>query len=187
MADETPSTPPPSETVPAARLAEVVAERNAARKEIEALKATVSKADEWRTGMEKTAAELAAERAARAEERDLYRAGLVDEEAHVVARALYGAMPADTRPKTLGEYLGSLKAEGANVPKALANYLTGEVKPAGTPPVQQPRAPANGGKPPPVGQTITPEALRAAREHFQRTGDMSRMKALHEAGKANRA
>ncbi|NCV58402.1 MAG: tripartite tricarboxylate transporter substrate binding protein, partial [Betaproteobacteria bacterium] len=42
-----------------------------------------------------------------------------------------------------------------------ASSWFGLLAPAGTPPVQQPKAPANGGKPPPVGQTITPEALRA--------------------------
>lgn len=161
MSDEAPKVDPTPETVPVSRLAEVVAERNAVRRELEAAKAAAGKATEWETTAAQTAAELAAERAARAEERDLYRAGLVDEEAHVVARALYSAQPADSRPKTIGEYLGAFKAEGAEVPRALRGYLGDPVKPP-SPTATQPKPPAGGGKPPPVGVPIGREAIEAA-------------------------
>lgn len=188
MSDETPKpeTPPaPPETVPAARLAEVVAERNAARRELADALTKVGKAAEWETAANAHATDLAAERAARAEERDLFRAGLVDDEAHVVARALYAAHPADTKPKSLGEYLSNLRAEGATVPRALAGYLGEPGKPPAAAPVPQPKPPAGGGKPAPNGVTVTAESLRAAREHYQRTGDSTQMKALQDARKAH--
>ena len=175
---------PPSETVPAARLAEVVAERNAARRELADAVTRGAKAGEWEAAATQHAAELVAERAARSEERDLYRAGLLDEEAHVVARALYAAHPAEGKPGTLGEYLAGLRAEGATVPRALSGYLGEPGKAAPAPPVVQPRAPAGGGKAAPNGVTVTAEALVAAREHYRRTGDMSQMQSLAAARKA---
>lgn len=186
MSDEAPKIEAPlPETVPASRLAEVVAERNTARRELADALAKVGKAAEWETAANTHAADLAAERAARAEERDLFRAGLVDDEAHVVARALYAAHPADTKPKSLGEYLGSLRAEGATVPRALAGYLGEPGKPAPAPPAAQPKPPAGGGKPTPNGVTVTAESLRAAREHYHKTGDAGQMKALQDARKAH--
>ena len=186
MSDEPPKVDPPAppETVPAARLAEVVAERNTARRELADALSKAGKAVEWEATATSHATELAAERAARAEERDLYRAGLLDEEAHVVARALYAEQPADTRPKSLGEYLGALRAEGATVPKALAGYLGEPGKPAAAP-VPQPRPPAGGGKPAPNGVTVTAESLRAAREHYHKTGDDTQMRSLAAARKAH--
>lgn len=183
MSDEAPKVEPPPDTVPATRLAEVVAERNAARRELEAAKVAAGKATEWEATAAQTASELAAERAARAEERDLYRSGLVDEEAHVVARALYSALPKDARPATLGEYLGGLKAEGAAIPKALAGYLGGEpAKPGLT--TTQPKLPASSGKATPTGAALTPEAYREAREHYARTGDLEPMRRLEAARKS---
>jgi hypothetical protein len=183
-----PAAPPPKppDMVPASRLAEVAAERNALRKERDALSAEVGKSAEWRTAAETHAAELAAERSARAEERDLYRAGLLDEEAHVVARALYSAMPAEGRPATLGEYLGSLRAEGAAVPRALAGYLSEPAAKPG-PVTTQPKPPAGAGKPTPSGASVTAEALRAAREHYHKTGDLEPMRRLQAAQKAPKA
>ena len=186
MSDEkTEAPPPPAETVPAARLAEVVAERNAARRDLADMTAKAAKAGEWETAATTHATELAAERAARSEERDLFRAGLVDDEAHVVARALYAAQPADTKPKSLGDYLGSLRAEGATVPRALAGYLGEPGKAPAAAPMPQPKAPAGAGKPAPNGVTVTAESLRAAREHYHKTGDTSQMKALETARKAH--
>ena len=185
MSDEKAETvAPPPETVPAARLAEVVAERNAARRELADAVTRGAKAGEWEAAATQHAAELVAERAARSEERDLYRAGLLDEEAHVVARALYAAHPAEGKPGTLGEYLTGLRAEGATVPRALSGYLGEPGKAAPAPPVVQPRAPAGGGKAAPNGVTVTAEALVAAREHYRRTGDMSQMQSLAAARKA---
>ena len=161
MSDEQKTEAPPPETVPAARLAEVVAERNTARRELADAVARAGKASEWETAATQHAADLAAERAARVEERDLYRAGLLDEEAHVVARALYAAHPAEGKPASLGEYLGGLKAEGATVPRALAGYL-GEPSKAAPPPVVQPKPPAGTGKPVPVGTPVSREAIEAA-------------------------
>lgn len=184
MSDEAPKVETPVDTVPAARLAEVVAERNAARQKLAEVSAKAEKATEWETAATAHAAELAAERAARAEERDLYRAGLVDEEAHVVARALYAAHPAEGKPKSLGEYLSGLRAEGVTVPRALAGYL-GEPGKASAAPVVQPKPPAGAGKAAPNGVTVTAESLRAAREHFHKTGDSSQMKALEAARKAH--
>lgn len=186
MSDEAPKveTPAPPETVPAARLAEVVAERNTARRELADALSKAGKAVEWEATATSHATELAAERAARAEERDLYRAGLLDEEAHVVARALYAAHPAEGKPKSLGEYLGGLRAEGATVPRALAGYLGEPGKPPAVP-VVQPKPPAGAGKAAPNGVTVTAESLRAAREHYNKTGDTSQMKAQEAARKAH--
>lgn len=184
MSDDAPKidTPVP-ETVPASRLAEVVAERNAARRDLADAQARAGKAGEWEATAASTATELASERAARSEERDLYRAGLVDDEAHVVARALYAAQPPDIRPKSLGDYLASLRAEGATVPRALAGYLGEPGKPPAAP-VVQPRPPAGAGKGTPNGASVTAESLRAAREHYQRTGDKSQMVSLAAARRA---
>ena len=171
----------PPEMVPASRLAEVVAERNALRKQYAEAAEQAGQAAEHRTVAERHAAELAAERAARAEERDLYRAGLLDEEAHVVARALYSAQPADSRPPSIGEYLTAFKADGAEVPRALRGYLGEPAKPP-SPTATQPKPPANAGKPSPIGTPIGREAIEAA----MKTGNAETIRATLDSFYASR-
>jgi hypothetical protein len=175
------------EMVPASRLAEVVGERNALRKELAAAKSELGEVGEWRAAAEKERAAIAAERVTHAEDRDLYRAGLMDPEAHIVARALFAALPTEGRPATLGAYLSALLADGATVPKALAGYLappSSAAKAVTT--TTTPKPPASAGQPTPTGATLTAEAFAAAREHYKRTGDMEPMRRLEAARKAAR-
>lgn len=184
MSDELPPNPPPDADPPKtgaqARIAELVSERNAIR-------ADLTKAQEQAAAATSLAQELADIKAARTseqagwrDERDLLRTGLVDDEAHAVARVLYGRIPEAERPPTIGEWVTGLRAEGATPPPALAGYLGR----TGAPVVQPPPPKVQGsGRLPPAAGAVTSEALRAAREHFQKTGDPSRMRALSEAQK----
>jgi hypothetical protein len=152
--------PPADQPGLQARLAEVIAERNSLRAAATEGAAHKARADE-------AVATLERERAAWSEDRDLMRAGLIEDEARDVARMLWQRLPAEGRPK-VGEWVSGMRAEGATVPRALAPYLTA---PAGQPAVPKaPPPPAGTGQQPPSSAPVTGDALRAAREAWERAG-----------------
>lgn len=156
----------------------------------EARRAERTRAEELTTKHQTLEAELTTERqrlAALQAERDdyaerlqLHRVGLPDDDAVVVARALYARQPADGRPPSLSEWLTGLRQQPDAMPPALRPYLA--------PPAPAAPAPAGPGGVPkvlpppqhsaPPSTDITAEQLRAAREEAQRTGDWTAFNAL---------
>ena len=88
----------------------------------------------------------------------LHRAGIGDDDGQEVARLLWSRLPAEGKPKTIEEWVGGLRAEGAVVPKPLAAYLT-TAQPA-TKATPKP-APATGQAPSAAG-SLTPDAISQA-------------------------
>lgn len=166
----------------AARLKEVIGERNAALAELVTSRELAAGAEALRSQLAELTAARAAETASWGEEKELMRSGLLDDEGRDVARLLYQRTPESERPKSIGEWIGGLRAEGATIPRALQPYLGAP----GATVVPPPRATGDG-KPAPTAPAVTPEALRAAREHYKKTGDSSKMAALSIAMKARGA
>lgn len=102
-----------------------------------------------------------------AEERGLLVHGVTDEEDVVVARTLYARLPAENKPKSIGDWLGSLKAEGATPPKALSHLFA---RPAAADPKAAPPPrpnPGGGGAPPSNGSKPNAAQLRELTEQFR--------------------
>lgn len=155
-----------------ARVSELTRERRELRAALDAAKEATGRLSAMETDLATARATLDTERAARAEERDLWRAGLVDGEAQVVARALYGQLPeGKDRPASIGAWLESLRAEGATVPRALAGYM--QPPGSGTGGKPPPPPPRGDGRPPPSGAPADATAIRTAREDWQRAGSPS--------------
>ena len=177
--DPDPATPPKPpngrDPVPWERFQEVVAAKNAASAQVAEAKAEAQRyaeraavADTLAKTLKESEARWAAERAGLEEDVALVGAGLSDDDARAVARTLYGRLPAATRPKSIGEWLGGLKAEGADVPKALSPYLAPPAAPAAPAKSPAPRQPAAPALPPAAPQEITAEALNAAAERVRK-------------------
>ena len=152
----------------AAQRRELKAQLKSASDELVTLRASAGQSD----GLAAQLAEMKAqhERASGewAQEKALIGRGLVDAEAQTVARALYGAIPDETRPKSIADWLAGFDAEGASVPKALAGYMPGkEPKINGAQPKPLPSrttAAASGGD-------VDAASIRRAREDAIKTGD----------------
>lgn len=180
----TPEAPAPvtdaiaEQAVPYPRFAKVNAERKALADQNEALQSQLAA---HRAAADELTA-LRAERSTWAEERELMGQGITDEEGISLARHYYGRLPAESRPKSVGEYVASLRVEGAAVPKGLAPFVgapaasVAESHQART----MPRSTATGVAAP-AAPTVTAEALRAAREQAQRSGNWEPVKALQMA------
>lgn len=178
MAEETPAgTPGP---VPYERYKEMTdkanvykAELRAAKTEAEGYKAKIAEyepklkgADEMAAQIEKLKADHKAEVSTLAETLGMARAGITDDTDAAVARTLYGLLPAEGKPKSIGDWLGSLKAEGATPPKQLAHLFTApaETKAAATPPARP--NPGGGGSAPPNGAKPGAAQIREAHQRF---------------------
>jgi hypothetical protein len=176
MADESDDTETGGgdETVPRRRLNAEIAKRKDLEARLAVAEAGRKEAETKLTTAETTVSTLTAKvsdletTVTRAEvDRTLADAGITDPEGRGVALYLHGSTPEKER-KPLAEWLASLKAEGAAVPRALAPYLGGASDGATAAPVAAPVAGASGVKaaPPttgaPSGRAITPDAIRAA-------------------------
>jgi hypothetical protein len=111
----------------AARLADLAA-RDAKISELEA--GTQTYAQQVQALTQARDAE-AARAAALAQDLDLAGIGLTDRTGRIVARALYEDLPADTRPKSLTEWVTALKTAPDAAPPGLAAYLGGPARAAG--------------------------------------------------------
>ena len=103
-----------------------------------------------------------------ADERALLSAGVTDPAGIAAARAVFGTLPEDARAKGMGEWVASLRAEGAAVPRPLVAYFTAPQPPPAAPP--KPPAPSGTGQAPPSGGLATAEAQAAARDAWVRAG-----------------
>lgn len=148
--------------VPYERFAASRTEVRALKAEIEGLRGKAGQVDGLAKERDEAKAALAAAQIEHGETVALLRAGVIDDEGAAVARTLYGRLPAENRP-ALGDWLTAMRAEGAQVPRALAPYLGQQQAPAGTP-ASPPRPARPGGSPPPSGGLATDALLRAARE-----------------------
>lgn len=183
----------PEKTIPYSRFQEVVEQKNAlkqelaaSRTELQALSEKSATVDTLAGQIESLKAAHKAEIAGMVERMELMGAGITDDEGQTVARALYQAIPEKERPKTIGDYLGQFRGEGDDVPappKALAAYLQPSANTAGpeTPAPRQglPRGPRPGTHTP-AAPNVTAEAMAAAREKAQRTGDWTEYQALRK-------
>lgn len=177
------------EAVPYERFAEVNTELKAAKAKIAELEPKVADLDKMTKKAEgyKTAHE--ADKAAWADERGLFSAGITDTQGHVVAKALWSTLPEADRP-ALGEWVASLKDDPTKAPPGLAPYLPGK-QTAAPPKTDPPAAPAptNGGAPKPTGNGaapgspagVTAEALAAARQ----SGDLAKIREMLKAAGIN--
>ncbi len=93
-----------------------------ARKSIEAQLAELQTKLGRVTELETAVASFQSREAEWTNERTMLEHGLMDGEAREVARLFYGKVPEADRP-ALGDWLGTLKADPAKAPKALAAYL----------------------------------------------------------------
>ena len=186
MSDEITPPPPPTtsplppprndgeeRTVPMERFRAVVEAKNAGNLRIQELQEEVQKyaeraatADSLAKALEEGRAAWKTKETSYQEDMALLSSGLTDEEGRAVARTLYSRIPAEGRPKSLLEWIGSLREEGATLPRALVPYLTHQAKqtvsPPGNPTVTRP-----GAQPPLAPTRVTPEALNAATEQFK--------------------
>lgn len=173
--------------IPYERFAAVNAEKRAATREAESLRARVA-ALEAEVGTHRTAAEQAAASLAAAEDRfALHRAGVTDDDGAEVARMLYGRIAPDARPKGgLTEWIDGLRATPDAIPRPLQPYLsaspapTGQAgsTPAATPP---PRRPAENvgvtGRAPDVADpaAMSAEQIRAYVQGFRSRGELHKL------------
>lgn len=171
-----------ADPVPYERFQEVVTQKNTLEAALSAEKANVQKLMEKSATADTLAKQLAdaqtgwaQKEAAWGEERQLLANGLTDPDAGAVARLLYNRIPETSRPKTIGEWLGGLRAEGAAVPPALAPYLKPGAAPAPAPapaggaptpaPAPAPKQPTTT-QAPTAGAPVSNEALKNLRERI---------------------
>ena len=126
--------------VPYHRFVDVIRERDDFRAKWEAASAADTALTEARTEAQRVRAELDAERAARAEDRAFYGAGLADPDAQDVARLLYGKV-AEKPEGGLSAWLAATTADPENAPLPLRPYLTAP-KPSAKPAPPDPTNPA---------------------------------------------
>jgi hypothetical protein len=177
------------EAVPYERFAEVNTELKAAKARLAELEPKVTDLDKITKKAESYKAAHEADKAAWADERGLFSAGITDTQGHVVAKALWSTLPEADRP-ALGEWVASLKEDPTKAPPGLAPYLPGKQPASAAPPAATPSAAqTNGGAPKPTGTGAAPgspggvsaEALAAARQ----SGDLAKIRELLKAAGYN--
>jgi len=175
------------EAVPYERFAEVNTELKAAKARLAELEPKVTDLDKITKKAESYKAAHEADKAAWADERGLFTAGVTDPQGHVVAKALWSTLPEADRP-ALGEWVASLKEDPTKAPPGLAPYLPGKQAVQKVETVT-PAAQTNGGAPKPTGTGAAPgspggvsaEALAAARQ----SGDLAKIRELLKAAGYN--
>lgn len=138
------------------------------QKRISELEPSAKLAEERAAALDKVKLEYKTAADGWAEERGLMAHGVTDPADQAVARTLFGLLPDENRPKNVGEWLATFKAEkdAPAPPKQLA-HLFGQPQAQGK---QTPRLPNAGGTgdPPLNGGKPTVASLTAAREQFVR-------------------
>jgi len=182
--------------VPRSRFDEVNETLRAERRRLKQLEADlaavqpkVTQADELAARVAELQGKLDASAKGWADERAILAAGVFDEpdEAIELARTFYAKLPEDKRPASLSEYVTGLRAEGAEVPRALQAYLRQPATSA--PPTAKtplPKTPAQPTTQPSAAPKLGHEAIRALRVEAQRTGDWSKVAAAVQAIDASR-
>lgn len=190
MSDGNSGTPEVVELAKYNRAKEDLRKANERVKELEPLAARVAELEPLATKattLEAQLAELTTARQADAarwsEELALADVGLTDPVGRDVARVVYGRLPEKDRP-TIADYVRSLSADGADVPKPLQSYFT---KPAPAAQVVTPAAtikpPAPATKPATTGAegSAMEAKMKAAEAEYRRTGDVQALAATVKA------
>lgn len=145
--------------VPYTRFAEVAQERAALKAQVATLTESAAKFEAAAKDAAEARAELDRLRSDYAERTALTKSGITDEDGQDVARLLYGRLPAEGKPKSIGEWVGALRAEGATVPKPLAPYLSATSAPPATTTTPAPKASAPSATAPPAAGAVTSQAI----------------------------
>ena len=187
---------PTPDTVPYARFAEIVAERDKLLGEQRTQARQLKDLEERAATSTTLAKQLEEEKAAR--QRDvakftaelaLTESGVTDPDGREVAMLLHGRLPEKDRPP-IADWLKSFKEKPDSAPRPLQSYLAA---PAAPPPAAgggkaPPPKPAAGGKqpdaPPAASSPISADAIRTAREQAQRTGDWAPVQEMIKQAKA---
>lgn len=171
-------------------------EHEALKADVQTLTERAATADTLASQLETLKNEHKTQLAGLGEELALVRAGVNDAEDADLVRFHYQRLPAETKPKSVVEYITGLKAEGATVPKGLAHLFTngggsgggdgagagagagaggaGAGGGAGGKPMPKPAGGGGGGTP--AGEVYSAEQIRALRVEAQRTGDWSKVR-----------
>lgn len=160
---------PKAETVPRARFSEVIAERNAARTELETLRARVAELEPYQNQAANLAGQLENARV-------LARNGIIDDDGQAVAVMLFDRL--ENKPdEGLAGWLASVKTDPENAPRPLRPYLTpatpsAAMAPKPTPSTAAPLADPNATAVAPASGRLSNEALADARRRLA-NGDRS--------------
>lgn len=193
MADDTQAPETPEETgprmIPYERFQQVYEEKKALASQVEELAGRVGDADALRQDLAVAREQYEGLQVRSSEDLHLASMGL-DGEARDLMRWAYGRLPEENRP-ALTEWADGIKADPTTAPKALSVYFSAPVAPEAPEPPKAPEAPKApatppnagvGGKQPDTsGQPVSAEALRAAREKAERSGDWSAFETLSRA------
>ena len=171
-----PATPAPATSTPA----EAMVPSGRLRQETERAQAAEAQLAELRAKL----GELEASKVTWQSERAVYQAGITDPEGVAVATFLHGQLPAEGRP-AIDKWLGKMRGEGGQIPRALAAYFPQPAAPA--PAASAAPAPAAAPQPKvtttaPMPAQVTTSAgtqsagydeaqIRALRIEAQRTGN----------------
>lgn len=180
---------PETRAVPWERFQKVNEERKAVAAEVESLRGEIQSLTEKAATADTLASQLnelkAAHKTALAaihEELALTRAGVSDPEDADLVRFHYGRLPAETKPKSVMDFIESLKVEGATVPKGLSHLFApkaaGEPAPKNGQPA--PKGPPAGGdgNPPPAGGKASADAIKRAMDAFAKQPSEENRKTL---------
>ncbi len=188
MSDENSGTPEVVELAKYNRAKEDLRKANERVKELEPLAARVAELEPLATKattLEAQLAELTTARQADAarwsEELALADVGLTDPVGRDVARVVYGRLPEKDRP-AIADYVRSLSAEGADVPKPLQPYFSRPAAQVVTPAATV-KPPTTAAKPTTTGAEGSSMAaqLKAAEAEYPRTGNIQVLKEAMDA------
>jgi hypothetical protein len=163
--------------VPSHRLREATEEARTWKAKYDEVAPKLAQLDTLATQVQTLEQARAALEAARAEDRALFGAGLLDEDVQDLARLQWSKVPADQRPEGgIGAWLGELKASPDKAPTTLRPFLGTQAGAAAA-------APARAGQQAAAGQhatagQVTTQRLAELKAQAMRTGDW---KAFNEA------
>ena len=188
--------PPEARTVPWERFKQINDKVKTTEAEVERLNGELTTvtskaatADTLAEQIEKLKGDHKGELGGLREELALVRAGVVEPDDAEAVRFHYGRVPAEGRPKTVVEYVEALRkgadgAEGGVAPPKGLSYLfapkpkeePGKTEPAKT--TMPKTTTTTTGAPPPAGEPLSADAIRALRQEAQRTGDWAKVAEL---------
>lgn len=177
-AKETPSTPAPQSsgrTVPYDRFEQVIRERDEARSKLQEVEPTLAEVGSLRAKLSTVESDL-----------QLADMGISDPEGRDIARYLHGRLGEDA--PALGEWVAAQKADPGSAHPSVRPFLPstpvatvpGAAEPAETSPPPAVPTPNAGTRPAPASADVDSNALRQARERYQRTGSDADLKKMQE-------
>lgn len=183
-----------TETVPYERFQQVVSERSKLKAELDEARSSLQShaesaaaAELLRVELDDTRAKLAALAVDAGLDTALAERGF-DDDGRAMVRFLHGRLPEEGRPG-LAEWVDGMKADPASRPRPLLAYFDTPTAPLPPPPVPPPALPRPGahsdGEAP--AADVSADAIRIARERFERTGDAAELRAMLARRDSSRA